>query len=239
MSTATFDAAFWKALILMLADKLVIGAIIAGVVYLAQKRLEAFRSEQSLQNEINKERIHSVAKGWNALNAWDLTVTHLIARFASLVRERCGLSDNAGLDELGLPDLVAIADWLNGQLRANSSAIAEIKRDCEDVLKPFLIESVARSNNAKAVMQENRFWFGKELYDHCRHFHAALHQVCISFEKKDFADLPKRLKVLEARRQNVLIVLQTIRSLPREQLEDSEITIIEDESEKFPAYGKD
>src|SRR6266404_4548695 len=220
MSLTTFDAAFWKALILLLADKLVIGAIIAVVVYLAQKRIEAFRSEQSLQNEIAKERVQSLADGWKALNAWDFAVTHLIAKFADLVRQRCGLSDDAGLDDLGLPDIVAIADWLSGQLQSDSAVIAEIKRDCEEALKPFLVESSTRANLAKAVMQENRFWFGKELYDHCSHFHAALHQVCVSFEKKDFERLPTQLKVLDGMRQNVLTVLQTIRPLPPERLEN-------------------
>jgi hypothetical protein len=75
-----FDLPFWKSLILMVADKLVIGAIIAVVVYLAQKRLEAFRFEQSLQNEIAKERVQSLANGWKALNAWDFAVTRLIAK---------------------------------------------------------------------------------------------------------------------------------------------------------------
>lgn len=204
----------------MVADKLVIGAIIAVVVYLAQKRLEAFRFEQSLQNEIAKERVQSLANGWKALNAWDFAVTRLIAKFADLVRQRCGLSDDVGLDELGLPDIVAIADWLSGQLQSNSAVIADIKRDCEEALKPLLDESIARANEAKEVMQENRFWFGKELYDHCCRFHAALHQVCVSFGNKNFEGLPKQLKDLDGRRQNVLTVLQTIHSLPHEQLED-------------------
>jgi hypothetical protein len=168
-----------------------------------------------LQNEIAKERVQSMANGWKALNAWDLAVTHLIAKFAELVRERCGLNDDAGLDELGLPNISAIADWLSEQVKSNSKVLGEIKRDCEEVLKPFLDESIALSNTAKEVMQENRFWFGKELYKHCSHFHAALHQVCVSFAKMDFAVLPAHLKVLDDQRQDVLTVLQRIHSLPR------------------------
>jgi hypothetical protein len=123
--------------------------------------------------------------------------------------------------KIGLPNIVAIANWLSAQLQSNPEVIADLKRDCEEALKPFLVESAKRANVAKAVMQENRFWFGKELYDHCSDFHAALHKVCVSFEKKDFAALPEQLKVLKKRRQNVLTVLQTVRSLPPEPVNDA------------------
>src|SRR5947199_10833492 len=103
---------FKQQFVLMLADKLFVGVIVALVIYFGQKRLEKFRSEQSLQNEIAKERVHSLASGWKALNDWDFVVTRLIAKFAGLLRTRLNLADEAGLDELGLPDVDAIADWL-------------------------------------------------------------------------------------------------------------------------------
>ena len=120
---------FPQQLLLMIADKLVIAAIIAALVYYAQKNLEKFRSEQSLQNEIAKKRVDSLASGWKALNDWDFAVTRLIARFAGLLRDRLNLADEAGLDELGLPDVEAIANWLALQLQTNRPLIAEIRRD--------------------------------------------------------------------------------------------------------------
>ena len=204
---------FPQQLLLMIADKLVIAAIIAALVYYAQKNLEKFRSEQSLQNEIAKKRVDSLASGWKALNDWDFAVTRLIARFAGLLRDRLNLADEAGLDELGLPDVEAIANWLALQLQTNRPLIAEIRRDCDDVLDPFVQESMRCSNEAKAVMQENRFWFGKELYDRCKEFHAALHQVCVSFSTKDFDELPSHLRKLNGRREDILTALQKVRSL--------------------------
>jgi hypothetical protein len=207
---------FKQQLILMLADKLFIGLIVAAVVYLAQKRLEKFRSEQSLQNEIAKERVHSLAVGWKALNDWDFAVTRLIAKFAGLLRRRLDLADEAGLDELGLPDVDAIADWLKKQLETNRPLIAEIKQDCDELLQPLVQESLRCANVAKSAMQENRFWFGKELYDHCKEFHAALHQVCVSFSSKEFERLPPQLKELNDRREDILTALEKVRSLKAE-----------------------
>lgn len=213
MDTSLFNNAFLSGLILMLADKLFVGVIILAVLYLSQKRLEKFRSEQSLQNEIAKKRVDSLASGWKALNDWDFAVTQLIAKFAELLRKRLNLADEAGVDDLGLPDVDAIADWLKGQLETNRPLIAEIRRDCDDVLGPFVEKSLRCSNDAKAAMQENRFWFGKELYDRCTEFHAALHQVCVSFSTKDFDALPSHLRKLNDRREDILTALQKVRSL--------------------------
>jgi hypothetical protein len=210
---------FTQQIILMLADKLFVGVVVAVVVYLAQKRLEKFRSEQSLQNEIAKKRVHRLASGWKALNDWDFAVTQLIAKFAGLLRNRLNLADEAGVDELGLPDVGAIADWLALQLQTNRPLIAEIKQDCDDVLQPLVRESIRCSNQAKAAMQENRFWFGKELYDHCKQFHAALHQVCVSFSTKEFERLPLQLRALNDRRDDILTALQKVRSLTEDDVQ--------------------
>jgi len=204
---------FKQQFVLMLADKLFVGVIVALVIYFGQKRLEKFRSEQSLQNEIAKERVHSLASGWKALNDWDFVVTRLIAKFAGLLRTRLNLADEAGLDELGLPDVDAIADWLARQLQTNRPLIAEIKQDCDDVLQPLVEESMRCANEAKAAMQENRFWFGKELYDHCKQFHASLHQVCVSFSSKDFERLPLQLRELNDRREDILTALKLVKAL--------------------------
>ena len=204
---------FKQEFILMLVDKLFIGLIVGAAVYLSQKRLERFRSEQSLQNEIAQRRVASVADGWKALNDWDFAVTKLIAKFAELLRKRLKLADEAGVDELGLPDVCAIADWLAQQLKTNLPLIAELKQDCDDALKTYVEESINCSKEAKAAMQENRFWFGQQLYDHCKQFHAALHQVCVSFSNKHFELLPDQLRTLDDRRQDVLTVLQTMHSL--------------------------
>jgi hypothetical protein len=220
MTPSLFDASFWNALVVMIADKAIIGVVVAVIVYVAQKRLEAFRNEQALQKEIAKKRVESLAFGWQALNAWDLAVTNLIAKFAGLLRTRLGFGDQAGLDEMGLPDVGAIADWLSGQLRENPSVVAEIKHECDVELQPLVQKSIDCANAAKDIMQENRFWFGQELYEHCKHFHAALHQVGLSFEKRDFQALPQQLRFLERKRENVLVVLQTVQTLPRRKLHD-------------------
>jgi hypothetical protein len=64
-------------------------------------------------------------------------------------------------------------------------------------------------------MQENRFWFGKELYEHCIGFHAALHGICTSFWSNDFEKLEPQLLRLDQERQDVLMTLHDIRLLPR------------------------
>jgi len=212
---------FSQQLFLMVVDKLIIGGLLAFIVYRAQKRLETFRGEQALQNEIARKRVESLAGGWKALNAWDMAVTDLLSGFAFLLRKRLALDDQSGLDDLGLPDVVAIADWLSLQLKTNDSLIVGIKQDCEHDLKPLIQKSIECANEAKAVMQENRFWFGKALYNHCKQFHASLHQVCIAFENRDFQELPSQLKLLDKKRQNVLTVLQTVRSLPTEEPNDN------------------
>jgi hypothetical protein len=220
MTPSLFDAGFWNALVVIVVDKAIIGAIVAVIVYVAQKRLEAFRNEQALQKEIAKKRIESLASGWQALNEWDMAVTNLIAKFAGLLRKRLHLDDDAGLDELGLPDVGEIAGWLSGQLKENSAVIVELRHDCELDLQPLVQKSLACANAAKDIMQQNRFWFGQELYEHCKHFHAALHQVCVSFEKRDFQALPDQLRLLERKRANVLVVLQTVQTLPPRKLHD-------------------
>jgi hypothetical protein len=220
MRPLLFDASFWNALVVMVADKAIIGVAVALIVYVAQRRLEAFRNEQALQKEIAKKRVESLASGWQALNAWDLAVTNLIAKFAGLLKKRLLLDDEAGLDELGLPDIGKIADWLSCQLKENAALIVEIRQDCQLALQPLVQKSIECANAAKDTMQENRFWFGQELYEHCKHFHAALHQVCVSFEKRDFQALPNQLRLLERKRANVLVVLQTVQTLPPRKLHD-------------------
>lgn len=220
MTPSLFDASFWNTLVVMVADKAIIGVVVAVIVYVAQKRLEAFRNEQALQKEIAKKRVESLAFGWQALNAWDMAVTNLIAKFAGLLRKRLLLNDDAGLDELGLPDVGEIAGWLSDQLKENRALIVEIRHDCELDLQPLVQKSIECANAAKDIMQQNRFWFGQELYEHCKHFHAALHQVCVSFEKRDFQALPDQLRLLERKRENVLVVLQTVQTLPPRKLDD-------------------
>ena len=104
-----------------------------------------------------------------------------------------------------------IAEWL-AKLK-NSEALEKIKNQCDRDLREFLKKSTDESKRARIVMQENRFWFGKGLYEHCLKFHAALHGVCTAFADHDFDKLNSQLVDLDDCRRDVLTTLEEIRML--------------------------
>jgi hypothetical protein len=215
---------FKQELLLMILDKLVITAIVGLALMWLQKKLEAFKERQSLDTEITKQRVASISKGWKALNAWDLAVSDIICEFARIIREQDPeLKPDAGLDELGLPKLTEIVDWL-AKLK-NSSALVQIRQQCDRELSKFLEKSDEESKKARLIMQENRFWFGKDLYEHCLRFHAALHGVCTAFGDQDFDKLKSQLLKLDEQRQDVLMTLQGIRTLPHRETQEQSVAV--------------
>ena len=202
---------FKQQLLLMLIDKLVIAVIVGLLLYRSQKRLEVQKARQSLEGEVVKARVESIAQGWKALNAWDLAVGDVICEFANFIKkEKPELDRDAGLDELGEPDLIQMANWLAG---LNDDAIIKrVRQLCQLGLKNLLEKSVKHSGNARVIMQENRFWFGKDLYEHCKRFHATLHGICVSFGDGNFKKLSTQLVELNTVRQDVLSTLEYVRT---------------------------
>jgi hypothetical protein len=80
-------------------------------------------------------------------------------------------------------------------------------------LGSLLAESRNQSDLVKISMQENRFWLGKGLYEHCQKFHGILHRICVAFGKSDFETLPKEIQALERARDDVLTTLKAINKL--------------------------
>lgn len=204
----------------MLLEKLVVALIVGGALLWVQKKLEAFKASQSLDTEIAKQRVANIAKGWQSLNAWDQAVTDVICEFVRIVRAQNPKLE-PGLDDLGLPKLAEIAKWLAGL--KGSPALEQIRQQCDLKLKELLEKSSEESKKAQIAMQENRFWFGKDLYEHCLGFHAALHGVCTAFFDDDFDKLKLQLLELDNQRQDVLMTLQGIRTLPHSKAQKGKL----------------
>jgi|SRR5687767_10969609 len=196
---------------LMLIDKVLIAAIVGVLIYIAQKKLEAYKGQQSFQVEIAKERVKHIADEWNAMNEWDSAVGRLLAKFTELmVNEQPQASGGMSAGHVVQPDLTATADLL-ARVQKDPVAVAAIKDRCKDALGPYMEESRKRSEIVNSQIQKNRFWLGKSLYEHCRDFQRKLGKVCGAFDSGNYNNLPNDIRELEKGRDDVLLVLKKIK----------------------------
>jgi hypothetical protein len=149
------------------------------------------------------------------MNKWDSVVGDLIYKFAVLVGEqRPDLKSKMDLNASWQPDLKQIAEVLS-QLQRDPKTTDQLRQRCEVELGPLLADSRKQSDVVKISMQENRFWLGKGLYEHCQKFHGILHRICVAFGQSDFGALPKEIQALDRARDDVLTTLKTINTLDR------------------------
>jgi hypothetical protein len=201
---------FYEKLFLMVIDKLAIAAVIAGLVFFGQRKIEAFKGRQSFEVEISKERVKHIADEWEAMNAWDSAVGQLIGRFTDLIlAEQPQLSTGLRLTELVPQDLKTTAELL-ARLQRKPDAETLIKNRCQEVLRPYLDESKAKALVVNEKIQQNRFWLGKELYEHCRRFQRRLGNVCVAFDHNDYEQLRENILSLDDERDDVLMTLKKI-----------------------------
>jgi hypothetical protein len=207
METLSFN----QQLGLMLIDKAVIGAMIGVGFYFVQKKLEAYKGQQSFEAEIAKERVQHIAEEWNAMNEWDSAVGRLLAKFTELiVNEQPQVSSGLRATHLVQPDLKTTADLL-ARLKRDPEAEAAIKERCKDVLGPYVDESGKKAAEVNSQIQKNRFWLGKDLYEHCRQFQRRLGNVCTAFDRSNYDELQADILALDKERDDVLLVLQKIK----------------------------
>jgi hypothetical protein len=201
---------FNQQLALMLIDKFAIGLVILIVVFIGQRMLEAYKGKQVLWAEISKERVKHIADEWKEMNTWDSIVGNLFRRLHLILvqhlpypvttnpemkAERPTLADTAKL----------LAVWQNQTIPEQLSAM------CEKELRPLIDESMKQAEVVNAAVQDNRFWLGKELYNHCEQFRIILHNICVAFDAKEFGELAARADELDAYREDVLTTLRRIK----------------------------
>lgn len=193
---------------LMLLDKAAIGLIGLGLFFLVQRKLEAYKSQQSFQVEIAKERVKHIADEWNAMNEWDSAVGRLLAKFTELIDEPDVWS---GVPRLRMqPDLKTTAELL-ALIHKNPVAVTAIRDRCKAVLGPYMEDSRKKAEIVNSQIQKNRFWLGKSLYEHCRQFQRRLANVCRAIDSGNYENLPNDILELEKGRDDVLLVLKKIK----------------------------
>ncbi|MDQ3022214.1 MAG: hypothetical protein M3R36_16825 [Bacteroidota bacterium] len=200
----------FEQLILMLIDKVAIGVLILVVGFLGQRMLEAYKGRQALWTEISKERVKHIAGEWKEMNRWDSLVGDLFYRLHQILTKQFSQSTDANpKSKTEQPKLADTAEFLS---RLEREILQEkLSFICEKELRPYIDESIKQGKVVNASIQENRFWLGKELYDHCEDFRTILNNICVSFDSKEFGELAKQAKDLEKFRQDVVSILKLIK----------------------------
>ena len=200
---------FNQQLALMLIDKLAIGLVIVLVAFFGQRLLEVYKGRQVLWTEISKERVKHIASEWNEMNKWDAIVGSLYVKLQHILERQMGQKAGVRISTTNQPELSETIAFLSQlDLSAISAGLTE---QCRQELDPLIAESTEQSAKVSLAMQENRFWLGRELYEHCRKFQAALHNICVSFGSMDFTKLVPQAEVLKAAREDVLTTLARLR----------------------------
>ena len=71
----------------------------------------------------------------------------------------------------------------------------------------MLDDSRSKSQLVNQTIEENRFWLGKDLYEHCKKFQRTLGRICFSFDTNDFQELENEIRILANLREDVLQTL--------------------------------
>jgi hypothetical protein len=182
---------FNQELALMLIDKAAVGLVGVGVWIFVQRRLEAYKARQALWTEISKERVEHIASEWNEMNKWDAMVgelyVHLQQRLESEIPNHTAIDHKRATPEL--------SDTIEFLSHLNHEKISGLAEECRRALGPEIEKSIQPSLVVSDSLQANRFWMGKELYDHCRKFQAILSNICRSFGTMDFKKLAEQCLV--------------------------------------------
>ncbi|HEU4837177.1 MAG TPA: hypothetical protein VFS90_22290 [Pyrinomonadaceae bacterium] len=203
-----YSLTFNEELILMLIDKAAIGLVGVGVWIFVQRKLEAYKAHQALWTEISKERVKHIASEWNEMNKWDAMVGELYVHLQQ--RLEGGDPNSTAIDhKRATPELSETIEFLS-QLKPEKLS-AGLADECRQALAPEIEKSMQQSVVVSEALQANRFWMGKELYEHCRIFQSILSNICRSFGTMDFKSLARQAIKLKDIREDVLTTLNQIK----------------------------
>ena len=202
---------FREQLALTIIDKLIIGLLLSIVVFWANRLIETYKARQSLWAEIAKERVRHIAAEWNEMNKWDALVGEMFYKVTEILLEQIPNPERFRGETLLPPSLTETANLLS-LLRQESIRDPNLfqVRWGEELI-PIIKESVKQSDIVNTAIQTNRFWLGKDLYEHCRTFQMTLSNICVAFGKMDFKRLEQEIPRLEEIRQDVLTTVKYIK----------------------------
>jgi len=204
MSSLTFT----QQLTLMIIDKLLIGLVILLVVFVGQRLLETYKARQIVWAEASKERIKHIAAEWNEMNVWDCIVGDVLYQIVQiLVVQDPTLAKELSSGGLrpGLHETVRVLS------HAPTERIKELLAAPPETLAVKIKQSIDQGVVVDAALQANRFWLGKDLYEHCRGFQLILHRICRAIGGIDLATLKEEIPKLEKAREDVLTTLKLIK----------------------------
>jgi hypothetical protein len=125
------------------------------------------------------------------MNKWDAMVgelyVHLQQRLESEIPNHTAIDHKRATPEL--------SDTIEFLSHLNHEKISGLAEECRRALGPEIEKSIQPSLVVSDSLQANRFWMGKELYDHCRKFQAILSNICRSFGTMDFKKLAEQCLV--------------------------------------------
>jgi hypothetical protein len=202
---------FNEQLAITIIDKLIIGLFIAIVAFGASRLLETYKARQALWTEIAKERVKHIADEWNEMNKWDALVGDMFCKVAEIILGQVPHPERFRCNTL-LPLTLAETAKLLSHLQRESihdQNLFNIRWNEE--LVPIIEESVKQSHIVNTAIQTNRFWLGKDLYEHCRTFQMTLSNICVAFGKMNFERLEQEIPRLEEVRQDVLTTIKSIK----------------------------
>jgi hypothetical protein len=141
------------------------------------------------------------------MNKWDAMVgelyVHLQQRLETEIPNHTAIAHKSATPEL--------SDTIEFLSDLNHEKISELAEECRRALAPEIEKSIQQSAVVSEALQANRFWMGKELYDHCRKFQTILSNICRSFGTMDFKSLAEQAVKLKDAREGVLTTLKRIK----------------------------
>jgi hypothetical protein len=191
---------------MMLLEKLGVGVIVLSAVVVGQWIIERYKGRRAVWTEISKERVKHIAEDWTEMNKWDGIVGDLYVELQRILETRF---ERTGEKRLGCPELSETIAFLS--TLDLSTVSRNLTDECKAELDPLIAQSMKQSDVVQRVLQANRFWLGKKLYEHCREFQKTLHDICMSFDTMDFPRLAVLAEELNERRQDVLTTLKLVK----------------------------
>lgn len=141
-------ASLSEQMVLLLVDKLLIGALVGIAALLATRGLERFKASLSLRGEVNKARVEHIGKLWEMLSSVHALLAELIERRRRIVAEELLKLDGPTRSRL------LAANKLPPE--AEERIVHEVKADVERRSQEI--------GHAWELLEANRFWLGPKLH---------------------------------------------------------------------------
>lgn len=157
---------FREQILVTIVDKLLIGALIAGLGLFFSMKLEHYKNIENISAEFAKERVRKIGEVETAMNEYEFYVAKVVPTALNEI-------DEMSIKKTGKPYSTTMQDFTESIKHPNSSK--KHKKQPEAFLEHVLSKGRKNSSEisnivrvkyvfATETIEHNRFWLGDELY---------------------------------------------------------------------------